>query len=77
MRSRTGQRENQRFLRDSGGTWVTFGRSKDDVASLRKPINALQEGQNRIEKELESISKLLTPHETPVPASLDITLRRP
>jgi protein-disulfide isomerase len=53
--------------------FATAAQSADDVAALKKQIDALQEGQKEIQKELEAIRALLAPPERPVPASLDVT----
>ena len=52
---------------------VATAQTSDDVASLARKIDALQKGQQEIQKELKDIRTLLTAPEDPVPASLDLT----
>jgi protein-disulfide isomerase len=54
-------------------TRTSSAQTTDDVASLKKQIDTLQEGQKQIQTELEAIRKLLTPPERPAPASLNLT----
>lgn len=51
---------------------VTPAQNVEDAASLKKQIDALEEGQKKMQEELEDILKLLTPPEKPVPTSLDL-----
>jgi protein-disulfide isomerase len=53
--------------------FTAAAQSADDVAALKKQMEALEEGQRQIQKQLESIRKLLTPPERSLPASLDLT----
>jgi len=46
--------------------------SSQDITSLKKQIDNLENGQQQIQKELEAIRKLLTPPERPIPTSLDL-----
>jgi protein-disulfide isomerase len=54
-------------------TSTASAQAVDDMPSLKKEIDSLQQGQKEIQKELEAIRALLTPPDRPIPTSLDLT----
>jgi protein-disulfide isomerase len=57
----------------SGAPIVTAAQDNDNIASLKKQMDELQQGQAQIQRELEDIRKLLTPIERPQPSSVGLS----